>query len=400
MVDRSILREIDEDIRNERIGKLWKQYGRYLIGIAVAIVISILGYKVLEFTQLRQAQSQGDAFLSAFTLSNESIEATEKVEELFEEIETAQEEINRLRDEEKSKREEAERNRSSAKSQLERTRSQQSQDALAAKESGGELLSPFILTPDPVTQQTEEILDIAVKDEYEDPELTKNEEKTIEEKEIEKAEAEAEEKEKEEKALVALKELEENASTIYTAMAQLRRASILAKQDKQQEALEIYDEVINRSSVDENFRLIARVRSAFLLVDLGSVEDVQTRTEPLMQDEESAYISLAREALGLAHYKADEIKQAAELFHEIKDDNKAPRGLKRRADTMLELFAAQGVLSPQQEEINKEEEEEAKAAKEAEEAEDEDEEGEDTESSEVEGEESDTETAEATAEEN
>lgn len=40
-----IFKEIDEEIRQERYEKLWQSYGKYVIGLAVAVVLSVGGYK-------------------------------------------------------------------------------------------------------------------------------------------------------------------------------------------------------------------------------------------------------------------------------------------------------------------------------------------------------------------
>ncbi len=43
--DSSLLREIDEELRQEHYSKLWSQYGKYLIAAAVLLVASVAGYK-------------------------------------------------------------------------------------------------------------------------------------------------------------------------------------------------------------------------------------------------------------------------------------------------------------------------------------------------------------------
>ncbi|MFO1061340.1 MAG: tetratricopeptide repeat protein [Dongiaceae bacterium] len=60
-----IFREVDEDLRNDNLVRLWKRYGNYLIGLAVLIVVGTGGYTFWQ----RQAEShrmeRGREFLAA-----------------------------------------------------------------------------------------------------------------------------------------------------------------------------------------------------------------------------------------------------------------------------------------------------------------------------------------------
>lgn len=60
-----ILKEIEEDIHEERIINFWRQYGNLIIGLAVAIVLVTIGYVIWQYvkgkTQQRQSQSLAQA---------------------------------------------------------------------------------------------------------------------------------------------------------------------------------------------------------------------------------------------------------------------------------------------------------------------------------------------------
>lgn len=64
----SLLREIDEDLRQERYAKLWKQYGNYVIGAAIALVIGVAAYQGWQSYQLGQREKAGAAFAAAMRL--------------------------------------------------------------------------------------------------------------------------------------------------------------------------------------------------------------------------------------------------------------------------------------------------------------------------------------------
>ncbi|MDZ7603510.1 MAG: hypothetical protein U1A06_19275, partial [Hoeflea sp.] len=53
----------------------------------------------------------------------------------------------------------------------------------------------------------------------------------------------------------------------------------------------------------------------------------------------------ARDALGIAAFKAGELQQASRWFEEIVADQEAPNGIQTRAGLMLDMIAAQGGAS-------------------------------------------------------
>jgi len=64
-----IFHEVDEEVRRERLQKLWDRYGIYVIGLAVLIVVAIGAWRGYEYWQAKQAAAAGAAFESALSLS-------------------------------------------------------------------------------------------------------------------------------------------------------------------------------------------------------------------------------------------------------------------------------------------------------------------------------------------
>ncbi|HEX3710760.1 MAG TPA: tetratricopeptide repeat protein [Pseudolabrys sp.] len=64
-----IFNEVDEEVRRERLQKLWERYSIYLIAIAVLIVVGIAAWRGYEYWQAKKAAAAGTAFESALTLS-------------------------------------------------------------------------------------------------------------------------------------------------------------------------------------------------------------------------------------------------------------------------------------------------------------------------------------------
>jgi hypothetical protein len=64
-----IFHEVDEEVRRERLQKLWERYSIYIIAIAVLIVVGIAAWRGYEYWQAKKAAVAGAAFESALTLS-------------------------------------------------------------------------------------------------------------------------------------------------------------------------------------------------------------------------------------------------------------------------------------------------------------------------------------------
>ena len=60
-----IFREIDEELRQERYDRLWRRYGRYAIGAAVAVVVAVAAYTLWDQYRTRQQLADGGRFAAA-----------------------------------------------------------------------------------------------------------------------------------------------------------------------------------------------------------------------------------------------------------------------------------------------------------------------------------------------
>ena len=122
----------------------------------------------------------------------------------------------------------------------------------------------------------------------------------------------------------------------YRTLARLREADELAKTDATA-ALKLYQEIVASGGGDAMLRDAARVRGAYVAVDAGSRDDVRKLAEPLVTPD-GAWSMLAREALGLAAYKAQDMIDARRHFETIVSDPNAPGTTRQRADLMLAVL--------------------------------------------------------------
>lgn len=82
----SLLREVEEELRRERMQKIWDRYNGLIIGAALLIVVGVGGYKYLEARRIASAEAAGAEFAAAQQLSedkktDESVKAFEKIAE-------------------------------------------------------------------------------------------------------------------------------------------------------------------------------------------------------------------------------------------------------------------------------------------------------------------------------
>ncbi|HEY5378397.1 MAG TPA: tetratricopeptide repeat protein [Pseudolabrys sp.] len=64
-----IFNEVDEEVRRERLEKLWERYSIFIIGAAVLLVAAIGAWRGYVYLQEKKAAAAGSAFESALALS-------------------------------------------------------------------------------------------------------------------------------------------------------------------------------------------------------------------------------------------------------------------------------------------------------------------------------------------
>lgn len=70
-----IFREVEEELRQERLKKLWQKFGPAVIGVAVLIVVATGGYRLWEWYSFRQAAQASDRFFAAVELARDEAHA-------------------------------------------------------------------------------------------------------------------------------------------------------------------------------------------------------------------------------------------------------------------------------------------------------------------------------------
>lgn len=71
MSDDSFMREVEEELRSDKVSNFWNKYKLFIIGGAVAIVVGTAGFRFWESYTQKVAGASGDQFLAAIELSND-----------------------------------------------------------------------------------------------------------------------------------------------------------------------------------------------------------------------------------------------------------------------------------------------------------------------------------------
>lgn len=144
-----------------------------------------------------------------------------------------------------------------------------------------------------------------------------------------------------EDALAMFEALQTDGYGSYPLLARMQVAALKAQADDIEGAIADYDAVANDTNVTAAIRDMAKLRAGYLLVDTGSYDDVAERVEVLSATTNPLRHS-AREALGLAAWKAGRNNDALQLFESILEDQSLPVNLRERSSMMAELLRGSG----------------------------------------------------------
>lgn len=209
-----IFNEISEDLRRDRLKKVWSRYGIALLGLAVLIVAGVAGWRIYEHYQSEQAKASGDRYFAALQMS------------------------------------------------------------LAGDHTGAE---------------------------------------------------------------AAFRKLQVDGPLGYAVLARLKVASEQAMAGDQAAALKTYDAVVSDRAVAPALVDAARMRGAYLALDLEDRAAVEARVAPLLLDT-NPWRHSAREVMALAAIKAGDSAGAAKSIETLLADAALPREIAARADVLQSVI--------------------------------------------------------------
>jgi len=142
---------------------------------------------------------------------------------------------------------------------------------------------------------------------------------------------------KHDEARTAFDALIKDGGAGYSLLARFRVASDLSAAGDTEGALAAFDDLSKDSGLDSFLRDVARIRAAYIAVDVEDFDAVNARVGDLAAAGNALRFS-AREVLGLAAWKADNLKVSQAQFSSLREDTDTPAEVRQRAELMLALL--------------------------------------------------------------
>ena len=137
-------------------------------------------------------------------------------------------------------------------------------------------------------------------------------------------------------AETAFADLAAKAPSGYRTLARLRAAAEASARDPKA-AAKMYDDIAADSGVGGEWRDLAKVRAAGLLVDSASYADIRQRLETSAEPK-STFRHSAREMLALSAWRNNDMSAARKWVDAIAEDGETPPGLRSRAEALQALL--------------------------------------------------------------
>lgn len=144
-------------------------------------------------------------------------------------------------------------------------------------------------------------------------------------------------------AQAELDALAANGSGGYPVLAEFAKASLLAKSGDAAGAVAAYDSLANSQS-NVRLRELALLQAATILVDTGTLADVEARVGTIATDD-NPMRRVARELLGLAQFKAGDATAAKASFEAVLNDPLAQDGIRNRVAYYLAQMTSAGLIT-------------------------------------------------------
>lgn len=140
-----------------------------------------------------------------------------------------------------------------------------------------------------------------------------------------------------------LDKLAADGSGGYPVLAEFRKASLLAQAGDDAAAVAAYDALANAQS-NVRLRELALLQAAQILVDSGTLADVEARIGTIASDD-NPMRRVARELLGLAQYKAGDFAAAQASFEAVLNDPLVQAPMRNRMAYYLAQLLSEGAIS-------------------------------------------------------
>lgn len=138
----------------------------------------------------------------------------------------------------------------------------------------------------------------------------------------------------------AFAEIAANGPKGYVILSRLKLAAASAKAGKTDDAVGLYDAVVNDGGADQLLAGFARLQAAALRADKADWTEMQNRLIDLVKAD-SPWRYSAEELLGLAAQKAGKLGESRKYFEQLVANPVVPQSISARARVLLSLVATE-----------------------------------------------------------
>ncbi len=133
--------------------------------------------------------------------------------------------------------------------------------------------------------------------------------------------------------VLALAKFSANKNNAYQILADLRRAKLLNEEEREDEAVVIYDALAANRSLPVAMRDYAQLASVSLLVDTAKPAELEKRLKNIL-DAQNPFRHMAREILALSYFQEKDYLRSKELLNMALGDSNLPAQLRLRLEVL------------------------------------------------------------------
>ena len=134
----------------------------------------------------------------------------------------------------------------------------------------------------------------------------------------------------------ALAEFGKTAKGDLAVLAQLRQAGLLARDGKDDDAIKVYQHVIDQPGVDPVLRNYARYLQVLRRTDHDKPDDLIAALKPLAEDK--IWGPAAQELTGVLEFRAGRVERSLAILEGLMKDPTTQAGIRTRAGQLADLY--------------------------------------------------------------
>ncbi len=141
-----------------------------------------------------------------------------------------------------------------------------------------------------------------------------------------------------EDSIKALEKIASGNYGIYSQLARIQIADILFEQNKNVDALNMLQAVINNEKLNSRVRNLATLKLASYKIDSAPADEIKSLLNPIIEDK-NAWSPLAQEMLAMLAIKEGNFDRARNIYNEMLQNENLSENFKNRIQDMLSALS-------------------------------------------------------------